>query len=133
MAFASTAAETVLKGFLGMTTSVILSNCYIGLGTGSGTTFTEVTAASYRRQLLGQSNQSATQLMTVTGNTATNLNNIIMFPESEESWGTVTQFGLFTAQTGGTPLIYGDLTTGVSVPTGYVPLFRKENFTLTLT
>lgn len=133
MAFATTAAETVLKGFVGMTTSVILSNCYIGLGTTTGNTFTEVTAASYKRQLLGQSSQPITQLMTVSGNTATNTNNIIMFPESEESWGTITQFGLFSALTGGTPLIYGDLTSSVSVPTGYVPLFRKGNFTLTLT
>ena len=133
MAFESNAAANVLKGFVGIVQTTILPTCYIGLGTGSGTTFTEVNASSYKRQLLGSSALPASQLMTVTGNTATNTNNIIMFPESEENWGTVTQFGLFTAQTGGTPLIYGDLTTGVSVPSGYVPLFRKENFTLTLT
>lgn len=49
---------------------------------------------------------------------------IIFFPESLSSWGTITHFLVYTASSGGTPIFYGALNSSVSVPSGYVPIFR---------
>ena len=57
---------------------------------------------------------------------------IIFFPEATGSWGTITHFGLFTQASGGQLIVYGALTSPITVSANYVPLFRAGNFTLTL-
>lgn len=49
---------------------------------------------------------------------------VIYMGESLSDWGTITHFCVFTGKTGGSPIFYGELTSPVSVPTGYIPIFR---------
>lgn len=136
MSFSTAGAQNALKGFLGQTGAPILFRCYMGLSTttpsSDGSNFTEPDAAAgYARALIGIDGQSGTQLMEVEGASAAN-DQIIFFPEATSTWGTVTYFGLFSAASGGVPLIYGALSSSVSVPANYVPLFRVGSFTLSL-
>ena len=126
---------TILSAMLGkLNYATIAPTCYLGLSTATpssdGSGFSEP-GNGYARSLIGNYQTSATQKMTVTGNSATN-SEIIFFNEATASWGTITHWGIFSAATGGTPLVWGALTTSVSVPGNYVPLFRVNNFTLTL-
>ena len=50
---------------------------------------------------------------------------IIFFPECLSAWGTITHFGVFTAQTGGTPFFWGESTPSVPITAEYIPIFRK--------
>lgn len=133
-------AAALLNGLVGKAQGGILgSSCYMGLSTttpnADGTNFTEPTHASYARTIIGLYNQSATQVMGTPANKAIENDKIIYFPESTGDWGTVTYFGLFTAQSGGKPLIYGVLTEAIEIDgseTPVVPLFRVGNFTLSI-
>lgn len=50
---------------------------------------------------------------------------IIFFNEAEHyGWGTITHFGIFTSETGGTPIFYGELSSSVQIPKNYIPIFR---------
>ena len=100
---------------------------YIGLSTTTpnenGGNFTEPTVGSttgYKRakvEVMGTPSDGQIQ------NT-----DIIFFPESlGDGWGTITHFGLFSAQTGGTPYFWGELTgSSVQIPAGYIPIFRAD-------
>lgn len=46
---------------------------------------------------------------------------IIFFPESLASWGTITHFVIYSS---GSVIFYGALDSSVTVPSGYVPIFR---------
>ena len=130
MAFTNTAAENVLKGFLGLNTGAILGKCYLGLSTtapsSDGTGFTEPSSsAGYGRV------EMTNKIMTVTE--AEN-EVAIMFPEATSSWGTVRYFGLFASENPtALPLIYGALTSQVTISANYIALFRPGNFTMSLT
>lgn len=94
---------------------------YLGLSTTTPTTsggnVTEPSSSSgYRRaQLSAMGTASDGQIQNT---------DIIYMGESLADWGTITHFCIFTNATGGTPIFYGQLTSSVSVPTGYVPIFR---------
>ena len=96
---------------------------YLGLSTTTpnvnGGNVTEPSSSSgYRRaQLTSMGSASDGQIQN---------NDIIYMGESLSNWGTITHFCIFTSATGGTPIFYGQLTSSVSVPTGYVPIFRKD-------
>ena len=136
MAFTTYGSTQVLSGLIGKGSGP-LSNCYIALSTtapnADGTNFTEpLTSAGYARSIIGLSGTSATQVMSSPSGGATSNTSIIFFPEATASWGTVTHFGLFTSQTGGSLVLYGTLTNPIAVAANYVPLFRVGNFSLTL-
>lgn len=81
---------------------------YLGLSTtapsADGSNVTEVSGGSYARiALAGNLSLSANSSGVVTNNKA------ISFPESTASWGTVTHFLIYDAQTGGNLLMYGAL------------------------
>lgn len=61
----------------------------------------------------GTTNVPSTGVLGITSN---NIN--IAFPAPTADWGTVTHFALMSASSGGTPLIYGSLTTGVTINNG---------------
>lgn len=68
MAFTSSGSASILNGLIGRSTSVPLSNCYLGLSSTvpntDGTNFTEPPSASgYARAIIGLQNQTATQVM----------------------------------------------------------------------
>lgn len=121
------------------------SECWIGVSTttpsigGSGTItgFTEPAASTgYARTLLGKYNQSGTYVMSAAANSSiTNGQNFIFFDEAKTGgggFGTVTYFGLFSAKTGGTPILAGQLTTSVTVAEGNVLIFRPNNLTVSM-
>jgi len=132
-------ANSILNAFFGRSSSVsIASTCYIALSTttpnATGGNFTEPSSdGGYARVLIGSSNQSNTFLMSAASNGAiSNTDNIIFFPEARTSWGTITHFGLFTSKTGGTPVMWGALSSSVSVPSGYIPIFRAGALNVSL-
>lgn len=139
MAFTTTASNTLLKQMTGKeSSSGILYNCYMGLSTttpnADGTGFTEPAASTgYARARIGLSGTPATQVMGNPSNGSITNTSIIYFPIALANYGdAVTYFGLFTAETGGTLMIYGALTSPVTVLKDYVPLFNTSNFTMTL-
>lgn len=140
MAFNSTVTSAFLNQ-LGGKASGVLGTCYMGLSTttpaADGTNFTEPSSANgYARTLVGQYNTPSTQVMGTPSfsagvGTITNTS-IIYFPEATASWGSITYFGLFTAASGGTPLVWGALTTATTVAQETIPVFRASQFTLTM-
>ena len=96
---------------------------YIGLSTTTptvnGGNVTEPSSASgYKRaQLSSMGTASDAQIQNT---------DIIYMGEAVEDWGTATHFCIFPSATGGTPIFYGELTTPVTIPSGYVPIFRKD-------
>lgn len=132
-------ANQILNCFFGRTNNVSLgSTCYIALSTttpsADGSNFTEpASGTGYARVLIGNYSQTNTQLMTAASNgSISNTDNIIFFPEATSSWGTITHFGLFSAKTGGIPIMYGALSSSISVPSGYIPIFRAGALTVSL-
>lgn len=58
---------------------------------------------------------------------------IIFFSESiNNGYGTVAYFGLFESEKGGTPYFTGALTTPISIASGYIPIFRKNQLVIGL-
>lgn len=134
-----TTANSILNAFFGRSQYASLaSSCYIGLSTttpaADGSNFTEpASSAGYARTFLGTYNQSNTyQMDAAADGRISNSSKIIFFPEATASWGTVTYFGIFTTATGGTPILYGALTSSVAIPSGYIPIFRAGNLTVSL-
>ena len=120
----------IFKTMLGLTQSLSLApTAYIGLSTvqaGSNVNaFVEPSgAAGYTRALIGNYNAPVSQLFTVDGDGRASNKSIIYFPEATDVWGEIKSFGIFQSESGGIPLVTGDLTAAVNVPANYVPLFR---------
>lgn len=95
---------------------------YIGLSTTAptetGSNFTEPSASEYKRIQL--------TVMGTANNGQIQNNDIIFFPESLTSWGTITHFGIFTTSSTSTPIYWGELNGSVAIPVGYVPIFRAN-------
>ena len=132
-------ANSILNAFFGRSQYATLApTCYIGLSTttpdAAGGNFTEpAPTTGYSRVLIGIYNQSNTLLMdAASGGTISNSSNIIFFPEATSAWGTITHFGIFSSKTGNTPIMWGALSTPISVPSGYIPIFRAGALNVTL-
>ena len=132
-------ANSILNAFFGRTNQISLaSTCYIGLSTttptATGDNFTEPSEANgYAKVLIGNYNQSNTMLMeAASGGSISNTNSIIFFPEALASWGTITHFGIFTSKSSSTPIMWGALSTSITVPSGYIPIFRAGALTVSL-
>lgn len=91
---------------------------YIGLSTTTptetGTNFTEPSAANgYERIKIS--------VMGAASDAQISNNKIITFPLiKNNSWGTVSHFGLFSSESGGTPYLFGAINTPVELPVGYL-------------
>ena len=132
-------ANSILNAFFGRTNQISLaSTCYIGLSTttptSTGDNFTEPSEANgYAKVLIGNYNQSNTMLMeAASGGSISNTNSIIFFPEALASWGTITHFGIFTSKSSSTPIMWGALSSSITVPSGYIPIFRAGALTVSL-
>ena len=142
-------ANTLLNEFFarGDKSSLIPTStaCYIGMSTtvptvndsGIITNFTEpASVTGYRRARLGLYNNEHTWLMDAAKNgSITNGENFIFFDEAtvgQGGFGELKWFGLFSAQTGGSPILAGELTTAVTVPAGNVLIFRPNNLTVSM-
>lgn len=132
-------ANAILNAFFGRSNTVTLApTCYIGLSTttptAAGDNFTEpLEASGYSKVLIGNNGQSSTLLMDPASNgSISNTNNIIFFPEATATWGTITHFGIFTSKTATVPIMWGALSTPITVPSGYIPIFRAGALTVSL-
>ena len=142
-------ANTLLDEFFarGDRSSLIPTStaCYIGMSTtkptfndsGIITNFTEpASVTGYSRARLGHYNNEATWLMDAASKgSITNGENFILFDEAtvgQGGFGELKWFGLFSAQTGGNPILAGELTTAVTVPAGNVLIFRPNNLTVSM-
>ncbi len=132
-------ANSILNAFFGRTNSITLgATCYIGLSTSTpsatGGNFTEPNESTgYSKVLLGNYNQSNTMLMeAAVDGSICNSNNIIFFPEATAAWGTITHFGIFISKTSSVPIMWGALSSSISVPSGYIPIFRAGALTVSL-
>lgn len=123
MPFTTSQATSILQ-------SVIKSTTYIGLSTttptAAGGNFTEPSSSSgYERSKFGEQDASKSAQIANGG--------IIFFNESlGDGYGTVTHFGLFSSASGGTPFFVGELTPAMSIGSGYVPIFRKQQLVIGL-
>ena len=142
-------ANTLLNEFFarGDRSSLIPTSaaCYIGMSTtvptvndsGIITNFTEpASVTGYRRARLGLYNNEDTWLMDAAKNgSITNGSNFIFFDEAtvgQGGFGELKWFGLFSAQTEGSPILAGELTQAVTVPAGNVLIFRPNNLTVSM-
>ena len=142
-------ANTLLNEFFarGDRNSLIPTStaCYIGMSTtvptvndsGVITNFTEpASVTGYSRARLGLYGNEATRLMDAAKKgSITNGSNFIFFDEAtvgQGGFGELKWFGLFSAQTEGSPILAGELTTPVTVPAGNVLIFRPKNLTVSM-
>jgi hypothetical protein len=104
---------------------------YVGLytatpsDTGGGT---EVTGGAYAR--VAVTNNTTNWPAAASGLKSNGT--VITFPTATANWGTVTQFGIFDASSGGNLLIWGDLTASQSINTGATASFAVGDLDITL-
>lgn len=121
----------------------IASNCYIGLlsaepsyvqaGDESVFVTNEIDGAGYERMLIGNYQAPDSQVMGDIDSSGTSTNvSTIFFPEAESDWGSVTHFALFNSKTGGSPHLWGGLTSAVTISAGYVPIFKPGSLSITI-
>lgn len=137
------ALPSYMSYFTGVgSTASLASACYLGLSlttpTDSGANFTEPDRGyGYTRVLIGGGSENsyhAIGLAESIGNGTYYIynNKQIAFPAPTLNWGTLTHFGLFTAPTGGAPVLWGALKTEVEILRGYIPIFKYGAFSITL-
>tara|TARA_R100000329_G_C7546008_1_gene192876 strand:- start:281 stop:715 length:435 start_codon:yes stop_codon:yes gene_type:complete len=104
----STTSTANMYTALGLSTSI-----YVGLHTASpgeaGSTSNELSGNNYARTLAAFDAASSG---------ASDNSGSVEFPIASGSWGTISHFSLHTAQTGGTMLVHGAVTTSKSVASG---------------
>jgi hypothetical protein len=137
MGMSISARNNIIRAMTGRAQNVsIASECYIGLFSSapSADGSNEITGAGYARTLIGNYQSSGSQVMgdVDSSGTATNVSTIF-FPEAEGNWGTVTHFALFSSKSGGSPHLWGALTSSVTINAGYVPIFKPGSLSITLT
>ena len=118
--------NALISATLRNTTYTSPSSVYVALFTsdptdaGSGT---EVSGGSYARQ-------AAT--FGAPSNGVSTISAAIEFPQASGSWGTVTHFGIYDADTSGNLLYHGALTVSKAIDTGDVFKFATSALTVTL-
>lgn len=118
--FVDATAESLLGYYFGDTSFTPPATFYIGASTTTynhdGTGGTEPTDSAYARVQVANNGTSFTA-PTVLGTGGAQVTNgtQIQFPTSTASWGSITELGLYTAATGGTPVAVATLGTSVSV------------------
>ena len=85
---------------------------------------TEVTGGAYARVT-----SAGKWAVPSAGSVTTNA--VITFPTASANWGTVSHFGIFTLVTGGSLLMWGDLTATKAVNNGDTASFASGALTLT--
>ena len=127
MAAMSNYLETALiNGTLRGTSYTAPATVYVGLFTTDPTdagTGTEVSGGSYIRK-------AAT--FGAPSNGVSTISAAIEFTQATASWGTVTHFGIFDAETTGNLLYHGALTASKAIDTGDVFKFAASALTVTL-
>lgn len=110
----------ILQSWFGKVTSTIPNDYFFATykGTpGDGTVPAEPTGGSYARASI----PNGTANWTVSGSQASNASAIRMATASAD-WGTIYGWGLHAGTSGGTPVVYGTLTTPVVIVSGQAPI-----------
>jgi hypothetical protein len=130
--FADYAENKVLDHIFGGTTFAVLTNLYFGLSTSTitdaGGNITEPSGNAYTRATVAN---NTTNFPNATGGSKSN-GAIISFPQATGSWGTVTDFFIADAITGGNIIAYGTLGTSKAVTSGDTLQFAIGALTITL-
>lgn len=134
MGFSTNYKNDILEHACGIDTDIDYANeTWLGLSTADpgddGANMAEPTANGYARVLLGNASQPLTQKMGSASNGSITNAEAIMFPEATGAWGTLTHFGIFSAESNGTYIGGGALNNSISPVAGNVPLFRAGDFT----
>lgn len=129
MPFNTTYANNILSWALGKS-GALTGHTQVWLGLCSndpeadGGTFTELSGNGYGRVLINQYNETYPGLINSASNRSiTNGKQIGFTKATGGAWADAKGYGLFTAQTGGTPFFYAKLKETVSTPEGAVFLF----------
>lgn len=128
MPFSTTYANSILNTMMGRTASLSgHDKVFLGLSSNdpeeNSGIFTELSGSGYGRVLLHQYNETYPGLMSAaTARGVTNTKQI-GFTKATAGWATAKGYGLFTAETGGTPFFYAKLREPVDTPAGAVFLF----------
>ena len=129
MPFSTTYANSVLNLMMGRTASLTGHKMvYLGLCTNDpeadAGVFNELSGNAYGRVLLHEYNMDHPDLMNAaSARGITNKKQIGFTKASPSAWPTAKGYGLFTAETGGTPFFYAKLREPVDTPAGAVFLF----------
>lgn len=138
MPFNDTYANNILNWALGKGSLSSHSQVYIGLCSNDpeadGGTFSELSGGGYGRVLISQLSSAYPGLINSAASRAIINGKQINWTKATADWERVNGFGLFTAETGGTPYFYGklDLTDeeeaagGLLVEAGSVALFDPQ-------
>lgn len=92
--------------------------------------FTELSGNGYGRVLLHQFGEQYPALMSEPADRLTSNVKQIGFTKATEAWDTVSGYGLFDTETGGTPFFYARLNSPVETPAGAVFLFDPGAFSI---
>lgn len=97
------------------TLNALLDGVYLALNTGDpgNTGANEITASDYVRK-------AATFVNTGSNPTTAANDTVIQFPQAASDWGTITHFSLWSAETGGSCVAYGSVTTAKPIIIGDV-------------
>lgn len=135
LGMSATLRAGILRAILGYDTGSVSVNsgkqCWVGLSsTDPAVSVTEPTDANYTRVRLALN--GASDYLTITGASAANSGSKkeIKFNRSLGAWeGSYPYFVLYTAQTAGTLMAWGELTTPITVTAkDVVPLFEEDKF-----
>ena len=134
----------IMKNMTGKSQQInISSNCYIGLLSAAPSydrvdndviyNTHELSGAGYKRMLIGGYQTAASPVMSDIDDNGTSVNEgTIFFPEAEGDWGAATYFALFNSEEGGSPHLWGALTSAVTISAGYVPIFKPGSLSITI-
>lgn len=130
-------SRQILDALCGKAVSAVLgATSYVGLSTtaptASGTNFTEPVGNGYARVMIGSYNSATTQKMSTVENGETSNAEIIYFPEATGPWGTLSYFGIFSAQTEGNLLAYGELANPIAPVENTIPIIRLGDLKVSL-
>lgn len=114
------------------------STLYVALCTGTAptndpSTTTEPSGGSYARVAINNGGASSVWGAASTDGsgvtTKTNVSNIT-FPQATANWGTITWFAILDASTGGNIIIWGTLTSPVTINSGDTAVFQSGGITI---
>lgn len=120
-----------LTGFSNMST---VSQVFIGLGNMANGVFTEITPTAdnnYARVLVKQTSGSYPDLLTQSGRTVVNKEQIV-FNKVLKTAYTANAIGLYRSASGGTPYAYGALDPALTASVGSLPMFERQQLQLVI-
>lgn len=120
-----------LTGFSNMST---VSQVFIGLGNMSNGVFTEITPNAdnnYARVLIKQTSGSYPDLLTQSGRTVVNKEQIV-FNKVLKTAYTSNAIGLYRQASGGSPYAYGTLDPVLTASVGSLPMFERQQLQLVI-